>query len=228
MPSRKTSSPRYCSSIRRTAAPFSYVSTSNMPSASSGETTSNSIGRVLASESTSNAARPRQTEADPAFPLRPERVGALHLHERGEGFVEPDAVPPLHRHQVAEPHVGELVVDDVGDVLQLGLRRPLGIDEQQHLAERDAAEVLHRAEREVGNGDQVALVARVRDAVVVGAATAARTRRSRARSRVRWPLPGRMDHAERRVADGDRVGWRRAGRRRRRRGTSTSSWCRRT
>src|SRR3712207_9506532 len=38
---------------------------------------------------------------------------SLDLHERGEGLVEPDAVPPLHGHEVAEPHVGELVVDHV-------------------------------------------------------------------------------------------------------------------
>jgi len=29
--------------------------------------------------------------------------------ELGEGFVEPQVVPPLHGHVVAEPHVGELV-----------------------------------------------------------------------------------------------------------------------
>ena len=42
--------------MRRSAPPFWYVRTSNIPSASVGERTSNSTGRVLASESTSNAA----------------------------------------------------------------------------------------------------------------------------------------------------------------------------
>ena len=42
------------------------------------------------------------------------------------------------------------------------------VDQQQRLAEGDAAEVLHRAEGEVGHGDEVELVARVGDAVVVG------------------------------------------------------------
>ena len=66
----------------------------------------------------------------------------------------------------------------------------LRIDEQQHLAERDAAEVLHRAEGEVGHGDQVALVARIDDAVVVGEELRARTTRSRAANAVRCSLPG--------------------------------------
>ena len=64
------------------------------------------------------------------------------------------------------------------------------VDEQQALAERDAAEVLHRAGGEVGQGDQVDLVARVGDAVVVLEPAQARRRRSRARTPVRWPLPG--------------------------------------
>ena len=43
-----------------------------------------------------------------------------------------------------------------------------GSTQQQRLAERHAAEVLHRAEREVGERDEIALLARIRDAVVVG------------------------------------------------------------
>ncbi len=42
--------------MRSSAPPFWYVSTSNMPSQSAGERTSYSTGRVLASESVSNAA----------------------------------------------------------------------------------------------------------------------------------------------------------------------------
>ncbi len=41
------------------------------------------------------------------------------------------------------------------------------VDQQQALAERDAAEVLHRPGGEVGQGEQVDLVARVGDAVVL-------------------------------------------------------------
>ena len=63
--------------------------------------------------------------------------------------------------------MGELVGDDIGDELLLVLCRGRRIDEQQALAERDAAEVLHRSGREVGQREQVDLVARVGDAVVV-------------------------------------------------------------
>ena len=73
--------------------------------------------------------------------------------------------------------------------LQLGLGGGGRVDEQDRLAEGDAAQVLHGAEGEVGHGDQVELVARVDDAVVVGEERAGRTRpTSRAKS-VRWPLP---------------------------------------
>ena len=102
-----------------------------MPSASAGETTANSMGRVLLRASVSNAAVRARPKVDPALPLGPEGVGGVHLHERGEGLVEPDAVPPLHGHEVAEPHVGELVGDDVGDVLQLGLGGGGRVDEQE-------------------------------------------------------------------------------------------------
>ena len=47
-------------------------------------------------------------------------------------------------------------------------RHLVGIEQQARLAERHAAEVLHRAEREVGERDEIALLAGIRDAVVVG------------------------------------------------------------
>src|SRR5205085_1894288 len=37
-----------------------------------------------------------------------------------ECFCEPDAIPPLHRHEVAKPHMRILVRNNVGDTLQLG------------------------------------------------------------------------------------------------------------
>ena len=63
--------------------------------------------------------------------------------------------------------MGELVGDDVGNALLLGVRAPGRIDEQHALAERDAPEVLHRSGCEVRQGDEVDLVARVRNAVVL-------------------------------------------------------------
>ena len=106
-------------------------------------------------------------EVDPHPPLRLVGVGAEGRHERREGFVEPDTLPPFHRHQVTEPHVCDLVVDDLGDALAFGQGRRLGVDQQGGLAVGDQSQVLHRAETEVGNRNHVELVARVGDREVV-------------------------------------------------------------
>ena len=111
--------------------------------------------------------RALEAERRPAIPVGTEGVARGDLHERGERLVEPDPVPPAHRHEVAEPHVGELVGDDVGDDLLLAVRARGGVDEQQALAERDAPEVLHRPGGEVGQGEEVDLLAGIGDAVVV-------------------------------------------------------------
>ena len=62
--------------------------------------------------------------------------------ELGEGLVEPQVVPPAHGHEVAEPHVGELVQhrDRAALVERLG---GLGA-EDVGLGEGHAAGVLHR------------------------------------------------------------------------------------
>ena len=62
----------------------------------------------------------------------------------------------------------DLVHDRERGVGHLGERHLIGIEQEARLAERHAAEVLHRAEREVGERDEIALLARIRDAVVVG------------------------------------------------------------
>ena len=99
-----------------------------MPSASAGVTTSYSMGRVVDERVGVEGGGAGEAEVDPALPLGPEGVGGQHLHEGGEGLVQPDAVPPLHGHEVAEPHVGDLVGDHVGDPLQLGLGGPLAVE----------------------------------------------------------------------------------------------------
>ena len=108
-----------------------------------------------------------ETERGPAVPIRAEGVACGDLHERGERFVEPDPIPPTHRHEIAEPHVGQLVGDDVGDALLLAVRARGRVDEQGALAERDAPEVLHRPSGEVRQTEEVDLVAGVGDPVVV-------------------------------------------------------------
>ena len=81
----------------------------------------------------------------------------------------------------------------------------LGVDEEQRLAERDAAEVLHGAEGEVGDGDEVELVAGVGDAEVVGE-VAQRERADLEREGGEVALAGRADDAQRRAVDVDRLG----------------------
>ncbi len=113
----------------------------------------------------------RGGEAHPAIPGWPERIDAEHLHEGGEGLVEPDTFPPAHRHEVAEPHVRHLVRDDVGHPFQLGPGRACRIDQEGGVAEGDATEILHGPSGEVGNGDQVDLVPRVGNPEVFGEET---------------------------------------------------------
>ncbi len=101
--------------------------------------------------------------------------------------------------------MGELVRDDVGDELALVLGARGRVDQQQALAEGDAAEVLHRAGCEVGQGDQVDLVARVRDAVVV--LEPAQAERSDVEAEVgQVALAGHVDESQRDAVDVDRVG----------------------
>ena len=63
--------------------------------------------------------------------------------------------------------MGQLVRDDVGHPLELGPGRLLLVDQEGGVTEGDAAQVLHRAGREVRYGDQVDLVAGVGNVEVV-------------------------------------------------------------
>ena len=60
---------------------------------------------------------------DSDLPFRMERGERLVGHPRGESFVQPDVVPPRHRHEVAEPLVRHLVRHDGRDVLARRHRR---------------------------------------------------------------------------------------------------------
>ena len=77
-----------------------------------------------------------------------------------EGLVEPEVVPPLHRDEVTEPHVGELV-QDRDDPALLDRVGHLGA-EHVRLGERDRARVLHGASVELGHKQLVVLLKRVR------------------------------------------------------------------
>ena len=90
-------------------------------------------------------------------------LGFLRLGDgRGPGgkrLVEPQVVPPLHGHEVAEPHVGELVEDGVRAALVLVVRRRRG--EDVLVANGHAAGVLHRTRVEFRHEDLVVLAKRV-------------------------------------------------------------------
>ena len=82
----------------------------------------------------------------------------------GEGLVEPQVVPPAHRHQVAEPHVGHLVQHEVGDLASLVVRRLAA--RQREVAAGDAAPVLHRS-AQVGHEHVVVTLLGERDPEVL-------------------------------------------------------------
>ena len=96
-------------------------------------------------------------------------VGLLAHREagrpRGERLLQPQVVPPPHGHQVAEPHVGQLVQDRVPAVVQ---RRGRDLAAEQVLVPQGhAAHVLHRAAVVLGHEDLVVLAERVGDPEVL-------------------------------------------------------------
>ena len=181
------------------------IGTSNIAAASSGVRTGNSMAARGAQPVDEARVLPQAGEADEALPLGVEVVLATQRHERREGLVQPHAVPPAHRDEVPEPHVGELVLDDLGDAAHLGPRRVGGVGEELGLAEGDAAEVLHRARREVRDRDEVELVAGIREREVL-AVVAQRVRRDLDRERREVALARRGDDAQGDAVDVDGIG----------------------
>ena len=144
-------------------------------------------------------------EGDPHLPLGSERVLAQDLHEGGEGFVQPDTLPPLHGDEVTKPHVSEFVQHHVGDALHLGERRRRRVDQEVGHPVRDATEVLHRALHEVGDGDHVHLVPGIGDIEVVGEETEPeRAGLEGVRGEVR--VADRIDDSQRYAVDVQRLG----------------------
>ena len=79
----------------------------------------------------------------------------------GEGFVEPQVVPPLHRDEVAKPHVCEFVQDGDHSTFANGVGdlRP----EHVNLGECHTAGIFHRTGVELGDEKLVVLGKRVRN-----------------------------------------------------------------
>mmetsp|Transcript_29861 Transcript_29861/g.69013 ORF Transcript_29861/g.69013 Transcript_29861/m.69013 type:complete len:206 (-) Transcript_29861:519-1136(-) len=79
----------------------------------------------------------------PHVPLGVEVVGRVVLHPAGEALVEPEVVPPRHRHQVAEPLVSKLVRDDSAHALALRRRGVDGVNQNVHLPVGDKPPIFH-------------------------------------------------------------------------------------
>ncbi len=77
----------------------------------------------------------------PGIPEAGGRGQAAIGQVRGEGLVEPEVVPPAHRDQVAEPHVGQLVEDDLAPSQALGVGGRVA--EEELVGEGHGAHVLH-------------------------------------------------------------------------------------
>ena len=95
--------------------------------------------------------------------------------------------------------------DHVGDPEQLRLGRARLVDKQQDLPVGNAAEVFHRAPREVGHRHHVEFLARIRDAVVVREELQGE-RSSFERVAGQVPLANRVNDPERHAADIHGVG----------------------
>ncbi len=84
---------------------------------------------------------------------------AVVLHQLGVSFVEPDDVPPLARHVVARPLVGQFVSDHLGHVVFVDGRVDGGVVEQIALPGVDTFDSLSRcyycAERKEAAGSPV-------------------------------------------------------------------------
>ena len=81
-----------------------------------------------------------------------------HLPSSSElTLVQIQVIPPLHRRDIAEPHVRDLMALRRRDVLLAVQVRLLGVEEERARAPGDEAPVLHRARVEVGRDERVEL-----------------------------------------------------------------------
>ncbi len=97
---------------------------------------------------------------------RKRRVHDLRRHEVGEDLLHPHVVEPLHRHQIAEPHVRGLVGDEARAAEHLVLGGAL-VEEDRVGVVEDGARVLHPAELEGRREEEVELAEPIGDAGVL-------------------------------------------------------------
>ena len=176
-----------------------------MPSQSAGDRTSYSTGRVLASESVSNAAeRSSPNSVHRSQSGRKAAHAAISMNVAKASFNQ----IPFHQRIVTRSpnHMWASSWATTSATFWCSLCVLVaGSSSKQALAERDAAEVLHRPGGEIGQGEQIDLRARVRDAVVLlepaqGERTDLEPESGEA------ALAGDVDDAQRRAVDVDRLG----------------------
>ena len=87
-------------------------------------------------------------------------------HEIGEHLLHPHIVEPTHRHQIAKPHVGRFVRQQLGAAGFLVLGGPF-VQKQTRGFVLNRPGVLHAAVLKIRDGDEVEFLKRVLDLGVV-------------------------------------------------------------
>ena len=90
----------------------------------------------------------------PDGPLWIGGVDGFLAHECREAFIEPYVIPPFHRDEIAEPHVGNLMGNDACNRF-LGLDGRVLVNVQAYLSIGYSAPVFHCAVREFRDSDLV-------------------------------------------------------------------------
>jgi hypothetical protein len=151
--STSTSTSPFTSTTTSSTSASASTTSSSLSTSTSTRQHLNRVGRAQRVE-LQRAALHVSDELLPHVPARVQLVADARLHPRGEALVEPQVVPPVHRHQVTKPLVGELVDDDLGHALTL-TRRGVLVDEQVDLAVGHKAPVLHGARGKLRDGHPV-------------------------------------------------------------------------
>ena len=178
---------------------------SYIPSASCGERTGYSIARVLSSASVSSAAvrsRPNESQTCQSGFIASTHTLAMNVAKASFNH------RPFHQRIVTRSPNHMCAISwatTFAITMLLCLRRGGRIDEEEGFAERDEAEVLHRAGGEVGEADEVELVGGIRDREVLGEELLAEGA-ALLGERSEGSLAGLVHDAQRHAADVDRVG----------------------
>ena len=143
--------------------------------------------------------RVRRYELGPDLPLGIQRIGGLVSHPGREALVEPEVVPPGHRHEVAKPHVRHLVGDDPRDGLPRSGGGIVGVHQKGAFAVGYGAPVLHGPGGEVRYGKVVQLWKRVEDAEILVVVTQQPDRSLQGEPALLLPAPHRKDTHQRSI-----------------------------